>query len=139
MKKGAVLNSQLSAVIAEMGHGDALVIGDAGLPIPAAPKRIDLALTENIPSFMHVLEATIQELCVEHVVLAEEIKMANPAVHEAVLAALDGLALAQGKEIGCRYVSHEHFKAAVKDARAVVRSGECSPYANIILYAGVTF
>ena len=34
MKKTPLLNVALSRVIAGMGHGDILVIGDAGLPVP---------------------------------------------------------------------------------------------------------
>ena len=36
-------------------------------------------------------------------------------------------------------VSHEEFKRRSATARAVVRTGECTPYANIMLIAGVAF
>ncbi|NIR27689.1 MAG: D-ribose pyranase, partial [Gammaproteobacteria bacterium] len=55
MKKGKLINQPISAVIAGMGHGDELVIADAGLPIPTEPRRIDLALTKGIPSFLDTL------------------------------------------------------------------------------------
>ena len=88
MKKGRLLNSDISAAIARMGHTDALVIADAGLPVPDSTWRIDVAVSKGVPSFMQVLEAVTAELCVERVLLAEEIKSANPAVHEALLAHL---------------------------------------------------
>ncbi|SUB14264.1 D-ribose pyranase [Pantoea agglomerans] len=52
MKKGRLLNAELSHVIARLGHTDTLTIADAGLPIPAGPQRIDLALTPGTPDFM---------------------------------------------------------------------------------------
>ena len=36
-------------------------------------------------------------------------------------------------------VSHEDFKRLTQQARVMVRTGECTPYANVILVAGVTF
>lgn len=135
MKKGVLLNGDMTSVIARMGHTDSLCIADAGLPIPNSTWRIDVAISEGVPSFMQVLESVTSELCVERVLLAEEIKTHNPAVHESVLAHLRAL----HPDIQVDYVSHEAFKAETRQAQAVVRSGECSPYANILLYSGVTF
>lgn len=131
MKKGSVLNPQLSYVIASMGHTDQLVIGDAGLPIPEHVERIDLALVRNIPTFLQTLEAILTELEVEAAIVAEEIQEKNPEVLQAIKKSLPNLEV--------QFVSHETFKAMTSDAKAVVRTGECSPYANIILKSGVTF
>lgn len=46
MKKGTVLNSDISSVISRLGHTDTLVVCDAGLPIPKSTTRIDMALTQ---------------------------------------------------------------------------------------------
>ncbi len=35
------------------------------------------------------------------------------------------------------YVSHEQFKEHTKKAKAIIRTGEATPYANVILHAGV--
>ena len=139
MKKGVLLNSDVSAVIARLGHTDQLTLCDAGLPIPAATQRIDLALTQGVPTFMQVFAAVTQEMQVESAILAEEIVKQNPSLHEALLAELTALGQRQGNTIGVRYISHQAFKAQTEHSRAVIRSGECSPYANLILCAGVTF
>ncbi|MGP0872944.1 D-ribose pyranase [Serratia sp. CY81684] len=139
MKKGVLLNSEVSAVIARLGHTDQLTLCDAGLPIPAATQRIDLALTKGVPTFMQVFEAVTQEMQVESAILAEEIVKQNPSLHEALLAELTALGQRQGNTISVRYISHQAFKAQTEHSRAVIRSGECSPYANVILCAGVTF
>ena len=76
---------------------------------------------------------------VERVLLAEEIKLKNPKILTALLARLTELEQQQGNQIPVEYVSHEAFKQATKHSKAIVRSGECSPYANIILYSGVPF
>ncbi|HCR2995064.1 D-ribose pyranase [Serratia marcescens] len=139
MKKGVLLNSDVSAVIARLGHTDQLTLCDAGLPIPAETQRIDLALTQGVPTFMQVFAAVTQEMQVESAILAEEIVKQNPLLHEALLAELTALGQRQGNTISVRYISHQAFKAQTEHSRAVIRSGECSPYANVILCAGVTF
>ncbi|MGR7333887.1 D-ribose pyranase [Klebsiella aerogenes] len=141
MKKGTVLNADISSVISRLGHTDTLVVCDAGLPVPRSSARIDMALTQGVPSFMQVLEVVTAEMQVEAAVIAEEIKTHNPQLHATLLNHLEQLQLQQhqGNTIEIRYTSHEQFKKQTADSQAVIRSGECSPYANIILCAGVTF
>lgn len=139
MKKGRLLNAELSHVIARLGHTDTLTIADAGLPIPAGPQRIDLALTPGTPDFMQVVNAVALEMQVESALIAEEIKQHNPQLHSALVAVLDALQQHQGNIITISYTSHEQFKQQTQRSQAVIRSGECSPFANVILSAGVTF
>ena len=139
MKKGRLLNAELSYVIARLGHTDTLTIADAGLPIPAGPQRIDLALTPGTPDFMQVVNAVTLEMQVESALIAEEIKQHNPPLHSALLAVLEALQQYQGNRITISYTSHEQFKQQTQRSQAVIRSGECSPFANVILSAGVTF
>lgn len=139
MKKGRLLNAELSHVIARLGHTDTLTIADAGLPIPAGPQRIDLALTPGTPDFMQVVNAVVLEMQVESALIAEEIQQHNPPLHRALIAALEALQQQQGNVITIRYLSHEQFKQHTQRSQAVIRSGECSPFANVILSAGVTF
>ncbi|KAA5926893.1 D-ribose pyranase [Pantoea sp. Bo_2] len=139
MKKGRLLNAELSHVIARLGHTDTLTIADAGLPIPAGPQRIDLALTPGTPDFMQVVNAVALEMQVERALIAEEIKQHNPQLHSALVAMLEALQQHQGNSITISYTSHEQFKQHTQRSQAVIRSGECSPFANVILSAGVTF
>ncbi|WNN44295.1 MULTISPECIES: D-ribose pyranase [Winslowiella] len=139
MKKGSLLNSDISYVVSRMGHTDSLVICDAGLPVPAGPQRIDLALTHGIPGFIQVTEAVTKEMQVESAIIAEEIKQHNPQLHSELIALLESLQQLQGNIITVSYTSHEQFKQQTQRSQAVIRTGECSPYANVILCAGVTF
>ncbi len=134
MKKTPLLNIALSRVIASLGHGDILVICDAGLPVPPGVELVDLALTHGIPDFASVLRTVLSEMQVESHVLADEIFKANPPA----LAAIEQCH-AHG-QLGARnLLSHAELKQLSRGARAVVRSGECQPYSNIVLIAGVTF
>jgi D-ribose pyranase len=134
MKKTPLLNVALSRLIASLGHGDMVVIGDAGLPVPAGVELIDLALTHGVPDFISTLKVVLSEMQVESHVLAQEILDKQPTA----LAALDELDAAG--ELGRReLISHDRFKVLSRQARAVVRTGECQPYCNIVLIAGVTF
>jgi D-ribose pyranase len=137
MKRTPLLHAELSQVIATLGHGDMLAIGDAGLPIPPGPQRIDLALTLGIPAIADVLRVVLSEMQVERAVLAQEAVARNGG-------ALPAWCASQLSQLGPsaqvpELVSHEDFKRLSARARAVVRTGENTPYANIILVAGVTF
>ncbi|MCS7252238.1 D-ribose pyranase [Thermoflexus sp.] len=131
MKKRGLLNAPLSQVVAQMGHGDLLVIADAGLPIPPAVQRIDLAVRPGLPSFLDVLDAVLEELHVERAFVALEMKERSPALHASLQQRLSSIPI--------EHIPHEAFKAMTANARAVVRTGECTPYANVILVSGVIF
>lgn len=139
MKKGVLLNSDVSHLIASMGHGDEMTIADAGLPIPDEVERIDLALTHGVPSFEDTVRTVLSELQVEAVFIAHEIKEHNPSAHQILEGLLDDAERDQGADISRHYVSHEEFKDISCDSLAVVRTGECSPYANVIFQSGVVF
>jgi D-ribose pyranase len=70
-------------------------------------------------------------MMVESAVVAEELSGASPMVHADLLRQLGKTPLST--------LSHEQFKAATKGARAIVRTGEFSAYANVILRSGVVF
>ena len=86
MKKSGVLHNELAQIIASLGHGDLLVIGDAGLPVPQGEigQQIDVRVTTE-------------------------------------------------------QISHDAFKTRCAGARAIVRTGEATPHANVGLVAGVAF
>lgn len=129
MKRRGILHATLARVVAELGHTDTLVVCDAGLPIPKSSERIDLALVPGVPTFAQVVQALGEEIAVERIVLAEECRTANPAVIGLIEAVFPGVPV--------EYVPHEEFKKESVAARAFVRTGEVTPYANVILQSGV--
>ena len=131
MKKSKVINSDISRVIAQMGHFDQLSIGDAGMPVPMTTEKIDLAVDNGIPSFMDVLNNVLEELEVQRIYLAEEIKTENPDMLKKIQDRLP--------ETPVTFIPHSEMKVALHDSRAFIRTGEMTPYANILLESGVVF
>lgn len=131
MKKIGIINSELSKLISELGHTDTIVIADSGLPIPPGVARIDLALKRGVPGFMETLQTILVEMQVERYTVADEMAKTNPDLLKRTMQALDGAE--------AHSVTHEQFKMLTRQAKAIIRTGECSPYANVILHAGVTF
>lgn len=131
MKKCGILNRDLSEVVASMGHTDMVVVCDAGLPIPNNVRRVDLALSEGNPGFADVIRVILRELSVERVIAEQETETKNPKVYQEI------------KEIfgdtPVEKIPHAEFKKMLGQVKAIVRTGEFTPYANIILVGGVAY
>ena len=132
-KSATTINPALSRVISETGHTDLLVVTDAGLPIPLGSERIDLAYRPGAPAFLDVLDTVLGELVVEGATVSAEVAEKSPEVLEALRERFAGM----GFEI--ELLPHVEFKKLTHGARAFVRSGEFTPYANVILHAGVAY
>lgn len=126
---GNILNPALISVLAGVGHGQLIVIADAGLPLPRDARVIDLSLVPGIPSFVDVLTTVLSHGAFEGYVAAEESD--SGAVFDGVANLLNSLT--------CRFVDHETFKELLPTAYAIVRTGDCIPFANIALIAGTNF
>ena len=131
MKKTPLLHRGLSQLVAGLGHGDLVVIADAGLPVPVGTPCIDLALMRGVPSFDQVLQAVLSEMQVERIALADEAVQRSPDFVAQVGERMQGVPVER--------LSHDELKRRSASARAIVRSGEFTPYANLLLYAGVVF
>lgn len=131
MKKSTLINSEISYEISKMGHTDSIVVCDSGLPIPSGVKRIDLALKKGLPTFLDTLDTILEELEVEEVIIAEEIIEASNDLYREIEKRFSNITITT--------VSHEDFKMLTKESKAIVRTGEFTPYANIILKSGVVF
>lgn len=133
MKKGTCLNSEVSYVIAKLGHFDTLTIGDAGLPIPEGVQRIDLAVKLGLPGFRDVLETVLSEMKIQKATIASEIAQVNPELYKYLK---DRIAQ-EGAQLVL--IPHEELKRQSASSKAVIRTGECKAYANVILESNVTF
>lgn len=129
MKKHGILNRELAGRFAKLGHTDQIVIADCGLPIPDDVPCIDLSYKLGEPSFLTMLEVVLDDLVVESAVLAEEIKTKNAELSKTLTNTLPNIS----------YVSHQEFKRLTKNAKFIIRTGETTPYANVILQCGVIF
>ena len=131
MKKSKLLNQPISALIAGLGHGDEIIVADCGLPIPETVHRIDLALKRGVPGFLETVATILEELEVEAAVVACEMANVNPDVHQGVTEMLAGVPITA--------IDHAEFRSRAGSARAIIRTGENTPYANVVLIAGVAF
>ncbi|MGV2982439.1 D-ribose pyranase [Microbacterium sp. AGC85] len=130
-KTSTTINPALSRVISETGHTDLLVVTDAGLPIPPGSERIDLAYRPGAPAFFDVLDTVLAEMVVEGATVSAEVAERSPEVLQGLRERLP--------HIDIELVPHIEFKKLTHGARAFVRSGEFTPYANVILHAGVAY
>ncbi len=128
MKRAGILNPALSHLLASTGHTDFFTICDRGFPVPAGPERIDLALTDGIPSVLDVLRAVLAEWSADRILITTEMEEISPE-RVAALRNLVG-------DIPLERVSHIDLKRLAADARATVRTGDTVPYANVIVVSG---
>jgi len=135
MKRTRLLNSELSYEVSRMGHTATITLCDAGLPIPRGVKRIDLAIERGYPSFIRTLDAILREMMVEEIVVACEIEASSPEILQEMMKVFR----VHEMEPTVTQVPHEEFKELTRASEVIVRTGECTPYANIILKSGVVF
>lgn len=131
MKKAGILNAQLAGCIAALGHKDMFMVGDAGMPIPKGVPIVDLALCAGVPTFRQVMDAILDETVVEGYVLADEIQEKNPELLSYIREKLDGAEETR--------MPHDDLKKMSANVKFAVRTGEFTPYPNIIMRAGVAF
>lgn len=137
MKKTPLINAPLSSIIARMGHGDYLVVADSGLPIPYGKELVDLAVTPHLPRLLDVLNVIFSELKVEKVIITNEMVEKSPHFHSELQKSLQKSA----PGVPVERISHSRFKEIIQEIHniAFVRTGEATPFSNLILVAGVTF
>jgi len=129
VKKSGILNRHLAGALAELGHGDGVLVCDVGMPIPTGPRVVDLAFRAGTPTFAEILDGLLAELTIEGATAASEAREANPPVARLLEVRLPGL----------DFVAHDELKTLSAGARLVVRTGEARPYANVLLRCGVFF
>ncbi|MFI8495715.1 D-ribose pyranase [Peribacillus butanolivorans] len=130
MKKSSILNKELNEVIASMGHTDYLIVCDAGFPIPSDVRRVDLALTRDVPDLQTVLSTIAEDFIAEKIYIAEDVLNNNAPLFNSI------------KEIynGVEIEAHPHSEILTtfaKKAKAIVRTGSFEPWGNIVLQSGV--
>ncbi|MFW3651129.1 D-ribose pyranase [Staphylococcus caprae] len=134
MKKTEVLNSHISQAISTLGHYDLLTINDAGMPIPNDDKRIDIAVTKGLPRFIDVLENVLTEIEIQKIYLAEEIKTHNSKQLKAIKQLIN-------EHVIIEFIPHSKMKEMLQSPlnKGNIRTGETTPFLNIILESNVTF
>lgn len=133
-----IVSPELLYVIAQMGHGDELVIADANFPAVTMGRRVVRCDGHGVPP---VLEALLKLFPLDTFVEAPAAVMERvdkPAEAAPIWTdfqkALDG---AEGRHITVERVKRFDFYERSKQAFAIVATGERALYGNIILKKGV--
>jgi D-ribose pyranase len=129
VKRAGILNGPLSGALARLGHTDQVLICDSGMPLPHGVEVIDLAFLPGIPGFADVLDGILAELVVEGAIAAQEVETGNQACN----------AFLDNRLPGLTYVPHEELKLLAHCVKLIIRTGEATPYANVIVRCGVAF
>lgn len=131
MKTSGVLHPELLDLIAAAGHGDVILLADAGLRIPVDRTRLDLGVACGVPTMAQVLAAVKQELVIEAAIVASEFEDWNPDVYNEVVGLLD---------VEPSQKPHVELMAEMaENAFAYVKTGECSAYSSVALVCGVNY
>ena len=147
MKTHGVLHNELAKVIATLGHGDMLIIADRGFPFPRHEMTtcIDVSVGRGLPGVVDVVKVVLEELEIEKAIIADETGKISPHIRQSFDEILDGIDN-KGNPIEKEIIPHDDFKDLVlngalkgKEVKAMVKTGEFTPYANIILVSGVDF
>ena len=128
MKKIGIINGPISTVVAHLEHSDKLTVGDAGLPIPQTTQCIDITLRPGKPGFLETLEVVLVEMFVEKAFVSEDVLDKSPHIYEGIQKLLG--------DVPIELMPHDAFKELTGSSKAIIRTAEYTPFANVILVAG---
>jgi D-ribose pyranase len=128
MKRSGILHPGIAKLLASAGHTDYFLITDRGFPVPPEPERIDLALLDDLPTVVDVLRAVHAEFTIDRIVITEEMERFSPERAKELRSLLG--------DIPVEAVSHIELKRLGHDAKATIRTGDTTPYANLIVVSG---
>lgn len=127
MTETGILNRDIAAEMAKMGHKDKMMIADAGLAVPNTTKVIDISLSMNVPSSIDVLKEVLKHFSVEKIILSQVTADVSPSRNEAFLSYFD-------KSVEVAVVSQSVLRDEItKDVKFVIRTGDFTANSNIVL------
>ncbi len=129
MKENGVINREIATAIAKQGHGDLLMVTDAGFAIPLGVEVIDLALEENKPMVLEVLAMLRKNFSVEKMLIANQTLKTSPTL-------FSNISKAFGEGVLVETVDHSTIKEISKTVKTVIRTGDFTAYGNVILVSG---
>lgn len=129
MKEVGIVNRELARVLSEQGHGDLLMVVDAGFAIPKGADVVDISLSENCPMVIDTLKELKKFFSVEKLIFANDTKSVSPTL-------FNNIKKLFGKEVPVEMVTHPQIKEMSHKVKAVIRTGDFTAYANVILVSG---
>jgi D-ribose pyranase len=126
MLRTGILNPHVLSLLARVRHTNTLVIADRGFPFWPEIETVDLSLVDDVPTVLDVLNALRPNFIIGRAWMAREFKRENTKVTQTKFAiALKGVPLT--------FEPHVDFKKRVPRALGLIRTGDTTQYANLIL------
>lgn len=121
-----LVNPQISSLVCRIRHTNTLVIADAAFPFWPQIETVDISLVKGIPTIIEVLDAILPNFKAGEVFMAREFKECNDRkTQNAFRRACRGVKMT--------FEPHLEFKKRVPLAVGLIRTGDTTPYGNLIL------
>ena len=127
MTETGILNREIAAEMAKMGHTAMMLIADAGLAIPNTTKVIDLSLAKDLPTALQVLDEVLKHFSVEKIIYSQATVDVSPTREQAFLERFDD---SVEKQVVPHAVLRDELTRKVKFA---IRTGDFTANSNLIL------
>lgn len=128
MKKAGILHPEMSHLVASLGHTEYVVLADKGYPIPNHSKRINLGITEDVPTVLQVLKVIETEFRIDRIIVTEEMLDISPERYKILQQSYPDILFEK--------VEHQEFKELTNHAKGIIKTGDACPYANMIIVSG---
>ena len=129
MKEVGIVNRELARVLSEQGHGDLLMVVDAGFAIPKNADVVDISLSENSPMVIDTLTELKKFFSVEKLIFADKTKEVSPSLFDKITELF-------GEDVPVEIVTHPQIKELSTRVKSVIRTGDFTAFANVILVSG---
>ena len=129
MKELGTINRGISRLISEQGHGDLLMVCDAGFAIPKGIEVVDISLKENQPTVLETLKVLEKFFSVEKMIIADQTREINPSLYRNVSTLF-------GANIEVEIVDHSELKKMAESVKGIIRTADFTAYGNVILVSG---
>jgi D-ribose pyranase len=124
-----ILNPAINALLSRVRHTNAFVIADRGFPFWPQIETVDISLVDDVPTVLEVVAAVRVNFKIGRAYMAREFTAENTRQTRAQFArALKGIPV--------EFESHADFKKRVPSAMGLIRTGDTTQYANVMLVSG---
>ena len=126
MLRTGILNPAINSLLSRVRHTNTLVIADRGFAYWPEIETVDISLVDDIPRVLDVFAAIRPNFVIGAAFMATEFLDVNSQQTQSAFAqALSGISVG--------YEPHVEFKKRVPRAIGLIRTGDTTQYANMIL------
>jgi D-ribose pyranase len=126
MLQSGILNPHVLDLVARIRHTNTLVIADWAFPFWREIETVDISLTHGIPTVLDVLDLLTPVFKIGRIWQAEEFVACNTPETVARFVKSFG-------DIPLTREAHVDFKKRVPHAIGLIRTGDPTPYGNVII------